>query len=171
MATPLATAEILAEVPGGADLVAWFGRVPSLHDAEVLSVHLDRAAESCIRIHTWQVTNSVNEKGYFILDKHVVVTFGLEKISASKFEGFSGQNVISGFELVRHRSADDTSIDLWRNQFPPCLGDYGLILDGGNGMDGFVYARKLTIMLTPGKPVSAASATPHYPPFRGQPRV
>ncbi len=33
---------IYDEVPGGVDLVRWFGRVPSFHDAEFLSLHLHR---------------------------------------------------------------------------------------------------------------------------------
>jgi hypothetical protein len=147
--------QLFSALPGAKDLIGWFGRVPSFHDAEVLSIYLNRRAESHIRIHTWSMTNSIDEKGYFILDKHVVVTFSLQDISASKFEGLSRQNVIDGFELLRHQSAGDTSIDSWSNQFPPRTGDYGLVLDGGNGMGGFIYARSISLAFAPGKPADA----------------
>ena len=136
-------------------MIDWFGRVPGFHDAEVVAIHLKHAGASELQLHTWRMKDEVDDKGFFLLDKHVVVTFGLEGISASKFEGFSRQNVIGEFELLRHQSADDTSIDSWSNQFPPRVGDYGLILDGSNGMGGFIYARSISIAFAPGKPADA----------------
>jgi hypothetical protein len=53
------------------------------------------------------MTRDVDEKGYFILDKHVVVLFSLEKIVALKLEGFSSQNVIYGLTLRRYGTGDE----------------------------------------------------------------
>ena len=64
-----------ASIPGGLDLVAWFGRVPSFHDAEIVSLSLHRRAPSMLSIHAWNMTKEVDDRGYFVLDRHAVVTF------------------------------------------------------------------------------------------------
>jgi len=38
------------DIPGAADVIAWFGYWPHFHDAEVLSITLDRSGESQVAI-------------------------------------------------------------------------------------------------------------------------
>ena len=60
-------------------LIDIFGEYPSFHDAEVLSILLDRDGEASpsltIQIHAWHMTNEVDQKGYFILKNQTVITF------------------------------------------------------------------------------------------------
>jgi len=86
-------------LPGLEELVAWFGYFPSFHDAEVISVSLERAGASRISVHTFQMTNETDEKGRYICRKHVVVTFVLERIRDLCIEGFNRQNVLNGISL------------------------------------------------------------------------
>jgi hypothetical protein len=60
---PVTTPELLGELSGGSELIQWFdGHVPSFHDAEVLSLSLDRDSARCeIRIHTFAMTSEVDE--------------------------------------------------------------------------------------------------------------
>ena len=148
-------ASILSEVPGGAELVAWFGYAPGFHDAEILDLHLDRSGVSLLRLHTWRMTRDVDEKGYFILDKHIVVAFSLEKITALKPEGFSGQNVIYGLTLRRYGTGDEVPGTEFHTSAEPSPQDYGFILEPTYGLWGVIYARKISITLSPGKPVFA----------------
>jgi hypothetical protein len=92
---------IYASIPGGPDLLTWFGRVPSFHDAEIVNLSLYRRAQSTLRVHAWNITNEVDDRGYFVLQKHAVVAFTLEDILDIQLEGFSHQNVIFGLRL-RH---------------------------------------------------------------------
>ena len=71
--------EVLSEIPGGADLLAWFGGyLPSFHDAEILGLELDRAGATCrIRAHTWEISDEVDKTGHFVLSRHVVAWFEL----------------------------------------------------------------------------------------------
>jgi hypothetical protein len=71
---------LYAGIPGGPELLAWFGRVPSFHDAEIVRVVLNRRAPSTLSIHVWNLTDQVDPQGYFILDRHAVVTFELEDV-------------------------------------------------------------------------------------------
>ena len=98
---PITKAEILNEVPGGADLLRWFeGRVPSFHDAEIISVTLDREGISGnIRIRTFEMTSDVDAQGYFVLKKHVVVGFQLSGITGLELTDFNHQNVIDGLSV------------------------------------------------------------------------
>lgn len=92
--------EFPAEIPGASDLLAWFGFWPTFHDGEVLWVHLDRSGPSRIRVHTWEMTSELDSRGYYVLRKHVVVTFILEDISELELDGFSHQNVLFDLTLT-----------------------------------------------------------------------
>src|SRR3954447_23278405 len=91
-------------VPGGADLVRWFGQVPSFHDAEILGLDLRREGQSFLRLHGWINTGEVNKGGYFVLDRHAIVTFAMSGIMDLQLAGFSIQNVIG--RLVLRRAPD-----------------------------------------------------------------
>jgi len=60
-------------VAGGADLVSWFGQVPSFHDAEILSLSLHRRGDSFLRLHGWIMTGAIGQDGYYVLNKHAIV--------------------------------------------------------------------------------------------------
>ena len=127
---------LLRQIPGGDDLLAWFSRAPSFHDAEVLSVTLERERERCrIAIHAFQMTSALDDRGYFITDKHVVVQFELERVSALTFSDFNHQNVIDGLTLTRNAN-----------------GEYSLELEPCYGFWGSITAAELRIVLVPGIP-------------------
>ena len=124
------------QIPGSADLIAWFGFWPSFHDAEVLSIHLNRRGESSVVVQTWQRTDEVDGRGHFVLTKHVVVTFLLEGTLNIKLEGFNHQNVISGLSL-------DATASGYRLILHPCF-----------GAEGMLEAERVRIKIQPGVPTS-----------------
>ena len=63
------------DIPGAADVVAWFGYWPSFHGAEVLSILLDRSAGAQVAIHAFDMTADLDAGGHYVLAKHAVVTF------------------------------------------------------------------------------------------------
>ena len=134
---PVTTAELLGKISGGQQLLEWFdGRVPSFHDAEVLELSLDRKMARCsIRIHAFQMTSEVDAKGFFVSDKHVLVSFRLEGVRNLELNDFNEQNAIYGLALSR--TADQ---------------GFRVELDPAYGLFGFVEARIVTIDLEPGKP-------------------
>jgi hypothetical protein len=126
--------ELLAEIPGASDLFAWFGFWPTFHDGEVLSLHLDRAGPSRVRVHTWERTNELDSRRHYVLRKHVVVAFILEDISDLELDRFSCQNVVSSMTLARDPNGFE--LELW-----PCY-----------GLSGKIKARSVRIELEPGMP-------------------
>jgi len=81
-------------------LLAWFGRVPRFHDAELLEITLASKGESVLRIHTWEMTNQVDDRGYFVLDKHVVVTITLHSVTEISLSDFDLPGIIGSLEVT-----------------------------------------------------------------------
>ena len=142
---------VYADVPGGEELLAWFEKVPTFHDAEIISLSLSRTGTSELKIHGWIMTDAVDPNGYFVLDKHAVVTFSLDGVKDLQLDGFSHQNVIAGLILQRAtnrgrsgyyaepKDAQDIEIELL-----PCY-----------GLNGFIRAQKVRISFVPGRPGDA----------------
>jgi hypothetical protein len=131
-----ALVEVLSEIPGGPDLLAWFGgRLQSFHDAEILSLELDRKGATCrIRVHTWEMTRDIDDAGYYRIINDVVVSFELAGVTELHLEGFNHQNVVFG--LYVDRSDDGFQIEL-----EPCY-----------GIAGTLTAQTVRIALEPGVP-------------------
>jgi len=119
--------EVYEEIQGGRELLEWFGFWPSFHDAEILSISLNRSGESRIEIYAFRMTDQIDADGYFVLDKDALVTFYLRDISNLKIENFGSQNVICGLDLVKEENGYRLDID-------PC-----------NGVGGWIGAKSLRI--------------------------
>ncbi len=129
--------EFCSEVQGASALVDWFGFWPSFHDAEVVSMELHRTGTSCIKVHTFATTESVDARGYYATTKHVIVSFLLEDISFLQLEGFNHQNVIFGLNLQKTDSG------------------YELTLSACYGVAGRIVASGVRLAIEPGVPQSS----------------
>ncbi|MBV8830805.1 MAG: hypothetical protein JO217_00600 [Acidobacteriaceae bacterium] len=132
------------EIPGAASVVAWFGYWPRFHDAEVLSITLNRSGPSRVRLHAWERTNEVDERGYYILRKHAIFTFELEGfpldhegITRVRLEWFNHQNVL---------------MNAFVTQVPE---GYQLELEGIFGVSASFVCEKLSVSLEPGIPAGS----------------
>jgi hypothetical protein len=138
-------------VSGGADLVRWFGQVPSFHDAEILSLHLARKGQSVLRLHGWINTGEVDQNGHFVLDRHAIVTFTLNEVMDLQLDGFSIQNVIG--ELVLRRAPDRPERRGYL-ALDPLPQDIEIELVPCYGLSGLIRARTVSVTFEPGKPNS-----------------
>lgn len=128
--------DVLQALPGGPALLDWFGYVPRFHDAEVLDLSLDRNGPTCtLRIHAFAMRSETDDKGYFLLDKHVVVTLRFLDVSDVVLNDFNHQNVLFGLALQRLDNAR-----------------YRLDLETSYGLYGSLEAASVEIELAPGKP-------------------
>ena len=124
----------ISEIHGAAELQEWFGYWPSFHDAEIVGLHLNRKGSSSLRVHTWEMTKEIDEKGYYVLAKHVVVEFIFEAVSGLSLNGFNLQNVIFGLAIEKTDPG------------------FRVTLDDCYGLAGSIVAEKMSLCLTPGKP-------------------
>jgi hypothetical protein len=136
-------------VPGGTDLVSWFGRVPTFHDAEIIDLHLRRKGQSVLRLHGWIGTGRVGQDGRFELAKHAIVTFTIEGVMDLQLDGFSVQNVIGGLFLRQAPDRPDRRAYL---SLAPTLQDIEIELEPCFGLHGLIRARSVAVAFTPGKP-------------------
>jgi hypothetical protein len=131
------------DIPGANDVVAWFGYWPTFHDAEVLTITLNRSGTSQVVIHAWRRTSEVDPRGYYVLDKHAAVTFSVEGfpldeegITQTRIDYFNHQNVLSSAWIEKTSQG------------------HMLRLDGIFGVDGSISCKHLSVKLEPGVPRS-----------------
>jgi len=142
-------ASIYEQAPGGVELLRWFGREPSFHDAEILSLHLSREGPSVLRLHGWINTGGVGGDGFYLLDRHAIVTFTLEGVMDLQLDGFSTQNVIG--RLILRRAPDRPERRPYLS-LEPLPQDIEIELEPCYGLDGLIRARSVSISYEPGRP-------------------
>lgn len=140
---------IYNEVPGGAELLRWFGQVPSFHDAEILGLDLRRKGQSTLRLHGWVATDKVSKDGFIVLDRHAIVTFTLDGIMDLQLDGFSIQNVVYGLILRRAPARPERRGCLALDPRPQ---DIEIELEPCYGLNGLIRARSVGITYRPGEP-------------------
>jgi len=129
--------ELFPSVPGAKQLFNWFGYWPSFHDAEVLSIELNRMGASKVRVHTFRMTDAVDSKGFSVCDKHCIVTFVMEDITRVKLAHFNHQNALSDLKFSREND------------------EYALVFTPAHGVEGTLNAKKVSIEVIPGIPLGS----------------
>ncbi len=130
-----------SEIPGADRVIAWFGYWPTFHDAEVLSITLDRSRGSQVVLHAWERTNELDARGYYVLGKHARIAFLLEGfpldqqgITNTRIEYFNHQNVLASAWVEKNAEG------------------YLLRLAGIFGVDASLSCERLSVTLQPGTP-------------------
>jgi len=111
---------LLEAIPGYSEVVAWFGLWPSFHDAEIVDIHLKRAAASYVRILAWITSTETDSEGYFLREKFATIVIAFDGLRDIHLGGFSSQNVIAGLDL----EVTETGAKLTLH---PCFGVSGTI--------------------------------------------
>jgi hypothetical protein len=90
-------------------VIAFYGYWPAFHDAQVPAYQYDQAGDPLLSftLHTWRMTNQVDERGYFILQDHSLVSFRFEGIHDADMDSFRSGNILYG--LTFSRGDDPTS--------------------------------------------------------------
>lgn len=112
-------------------LTSIFGNWPSFHDAEILSLLLDRGADHpfCeIKIHVFRVTNDVDASGHYVLRDHTVAKIRFNDIRDLETTEFNHQNVIDGMVIS--------------------LNDHGFAVswNGSNGSDARFVCKSIRVL-------------------------
>ena len=110
---------VLEHITGADRLTSRFGGWPSFHDAEVVRLALDRGGvngpSAEMVVHVWLMTNNVDDRGYYVLEKHTLVRFLFERITSLELSEFNHQNVLFGLgvaeEMVQGERAFRVTLD------------------------------------------------------------
>jgi hypothetical protein len=98
-----ASCNVMANIENEKSLTDIFGRFPSFHDAEIVSIFLEREGEGSpyleAKIHLFESTNEVDSKGFYVLKNHTLVTFRFTCISLEYLKWFNHQNVLSHLDI------------------------------------------------------------------------
>ncbi|MDO7840728.1 hypothetical protein Q5H94_00175 [Sphingomonas sp. CA1-15] len=93
------------------------------------------------------MTSQVDSKGYFVLDKHALVTLRLSGVTGIQLEGESG--VIISDLGMRRLSVKPNG---WHTGSGPEAGDFEVAWDSCVGFDGVIFAREVTLAFHPVEP-------------------
>ena len=114
-------------VKGHEQLTSIFGRWPSFHDSEVLSIRLEREGEDCwtsptlySTVHVFTGRRNDNSRTGVEFYNHTLVTFRFNLVVNLELSGFNQQNAI--FDLIIETPANaptETPIDV---TFQPSFG-------------------------------------------------
>ncbi len=93
------------KVKGYEQILKQFGSWPSFHDAEIVSMLLDRNKGNgligptiTLKIHAFNITSEITDGGYYKTINHAVITFYFMDVVDFELKyGFGIQNSISGF--------------------------------------------------------------------------
>ncbi|WKL57288.1 Imm50 family immunity protein [Asticcacaulis sp. ZE23SCel15] len=113
-------------------VTAWFGHIPRFHDAEVVSIEICRDPDpSVIRLYTFRMNPDTDERGYYRLDLHALVTFSVKGISELEIGNWNHQNALLELKVTR------------------CDSGLKLDMEGAYGVDGYLIAESISVTLEP----------------------
>ncbi len=123
--------DCIDEIPGAAALSDWYGGVPGFHDAYA-TLQIAGDGTGSVSIRGFRMTSEVDEKGFYVLDKHFTATFILEEIlSVSLTEFLPGEVILYSLNVIRK---DDV---------------FSVRLDSSYGVQGTIEARQVRIEFQP----------------------
>jgi hypothetical protein len=135
--------DLFASLPGGAALIDWFGFVPTFHDATLEGLEIAEGAVT-LRLKTFRMTSEVDAAGYYVLDRHALVTVSLSGVSGISLAGDASSII---FELrIRRLSAGAPG---WQSCGGPEAGDFEIDFMSSYGLYGQLFARDLALGFAP----------------------
>jgi hypothetical protein len=141
-----ATDEVLfASLPGGQDVIDWFGFCPSFHDGTLERLEL-AAGNAILTVRTYRMGTKTDAEGFYVTDRKACVTLSMRGVTGVKLEGDAGS--IIG-ELVIRRLETEPARSDWETCVGPGRGDIEIAFDTAVGLYGTIYAKELTFELLP----------------------
>lgn len=106
--------DIPAYILNHQSVVDLYGRWPSFHDANVLEYTAPDAKSQSLgfTLHTWQMTNEVDAKGFYVLRKHALVSFRFQQIYDVSMEKFRSGNILFEMQLISDAASSSFRVEL-----------------------------------------------------------
>lgn len=106
--------DVLTYILNHKAVVDFFGHWPSFHDAKVSTYEAARPETQSLgfTLHTWQMTDEVNAKGFFVLRDYALVSFRFDDIHDVKMDAFKAGNILFGLEFVLSSDLSSFRVEL-----------------------------------------------------------
>lgn len=135
--------DLFLTLDGGRTVADWFGYVPSFHDASLSKLELGNGHAELV-LQSFRMTNEVDEKGYFVLDRHALVTILLSGVTGVTLSGDASSSVQ---ELAIRRV--ETEHTGWDTVAGPAIGNFEVRWESSFGLEGAIFARDVRFLLVP----------------------
>lgn len=129
-------------LPGGPEIADWFGFAPSFHDANMERLELADGSATLV-LATFRMTSEVDDRGFFVVDKHALVTIKLARVSAVSLTG-NASSIVSRLTFSRARCDTD-----WQSVAGPAADDIAVSWESSYGLEGVLYAPEVTLFYEP----------------------
>ena len=136
-------ADLFASLPGGDKLIDWFGFVPDFHDATLEKLDISGGSVTLV-LAVFRMTREVDAAGYFVLDRHALVTITLSGVSGIVLNGDASSII---FELRIRRIS--SALEGWPTCGGPEEGDFEIDFSSSYGLYGRLFSRSLAFEVTP----------------------
>lgn len=136
---------LFASLSGDRTVIDWLGYRPTFHDAELERLEI-AAGNVALTLRTFRMTKQLGPQGYFVLDRHSLVTMRMSGVSGIKLTG-NASSIISELR-IRRLDADEAASN-WETCGSPVSGDIEVTFDTSFGLYGSIYAKELVFELQP----------------------
>jgi len=133
---------LYAQLDGANDLTSWFGFLHDFHDATIQSMSFE-ASSGTLVLSAFRMTSEVDDRGFFVLDRHARVTFHFDGVSGVALDCNPLTTVLEiGLRRVtpEHLPVLNTSAS---------AGDYEVGFDDVCGGSGAIYAKAVRLSVQP----------------------
>lgn len=125
-----------------------FGRWPAFHDAEIVSVLMERRGiqgpSLTAGIYTFDASEETDAKGRFILKNEVLVTLRFDGLVLERLQDFGHQNVL--FEMqIRDVSAEPLSVTQYGREYLSGV-RFRIDLETSYGLRGCFGCKSITVV-------------------------
>lgn len=124
-------------IEGASALYDFLGFQTDFHDANLLDFQISFGGQAELVIHTWRMTSETDDKGYFLLDRHCVVTLACRGLTKVDLDGLGEGTIILSLRLEALADGS-TMIEIF-----PVI-----------GLGGRIFASKVSLSFTEGRPTT-----------------
>jgi hypothetical protein len=128
---------------GAKAVVDWFGYIPSFHDASMSKFELGNG-NAQLALQAFRMTDRTDENGYFVLDRHALVTVHLRDVTGVSLSGDASSTIQ---ELGIRRVAVEQAG--WDTVAGPAVGNFEVRWESSWGLEGAIFARDVRFSLFP----------------------
>lgn len=149
-------AALFAELKGGQALIDWFGSMPTFHDARLQRIEW-RTPDITLELHAFAITERLDSRGYFDLDRHVTVQLNCLNVTGVLLAGDTA--AIIDQLRVRRVQTDELEKDERVTEIrATCAGprplDFEIDIASSWGLAGVIFAGQVEISHAPCEPAS-----------------